>query len=1050
MKIIFTLVLLVFSGLTRAQSPDTTSAGRAALPINSNTCTEAVSGFQHKADSLLQRLDKTQVPTGILYDRVSSQAALHAFNRANGNADTSNVNHFLQAYYELHAADYRNPHTAPCRQVLRDNARYYAERGQILIGALRYRFNYIDTNAVRNNQLRWLAGPNSQLLDVAGRSSAPYVLVEVAVGAALVDTLRQGGADFRLDRGSMFTNTGAVLTGASIDFGDGQGARPCPVGQPVSVSYGTIGRKTLRYVFNYADGQQFTTYSTLYVARAACTNCRTAGIGPCRETKGFQASNAFQGGLGKADISYFYREINNNLCDPTIVNVKKPVIIIDGFDHEDKRDGADIFNNYLAYVDAANRTANLGSELRTAGYDVVIFNPPNLYETRYFLGLPYQAIARHGGSDHMERNGLTLVSLIQELNRQMVAAGSAEQIVVIGPSMGGQISRYALSYMEANNLPHNTRLYISLDSPHNGANIPIGLQHFIKYFADETKDEQLVNGLDALNSPASRELTQHFHEQGTYFLPDPSRTAFMNAVRGFRPGGFPANLRRIAVTNGALNGARQTDQNGQVINDQDQAFFLEQKGIPPGGTLVTISRVLFFFPSLATRLITTASARVWYAPGQGQTARVLRTYILGTGSHSQEAVGVPNSCGLDGAPGGYRNFFSEVADGNNSSGLFQRRHFFSVRDKAVFIPMLSALAYTPPSYNNCASVLATNLVCGGTTPFDAYYGPADHNEEHIQLTPGNVAFMRNEIMGTLPTPDPVFPNAPNAACAGAFSSATFRVEPACAAPGRNQPGTICEWTVDRGATFSNGLAQISGPSTSQIVSLPSNAAGQYYLVLVRARLNMLGATPSNWVARSVYFTNGTITGAGSTAAADYEYSDLFLEIKSTVLAGGPYLWTFVPNPNQPLVRGNFRASTFTGQQSFAGNFPRFVARGPGLYRFSVAGRASCDGDETPPYSFGVTVLPSGLQTATQPAYPNPADVSVTINLTDQADPTEPVPAGTEVTLYDAQGQIVTHQVAQPGATEIQMSTATTPEGNYNVVVEKPGETPELYHLEVDH
>ncbi len=117
------------------------------------SCSESIGVFQHRADSLLQNLDKSQIPTGILYDRVSGQASLHSFNLANGNPDTSSVNHFMQAYYEMHVGNYGNVSAEPCRNILRDNARYYQERGQILVGTLRYRFNYIDSNAVRNNQL---------------------------------------------------------------------------------------------------------------------------------------------------------------------------------------------------------------------------------------------------------------------------------------------------------------------------------------------------------------------------------------------------------------------------------------------------------------------------------------------------------------------------------------------------------------------------------------------------------------------------------------------------------------------------------------------------------------------------------------------------------------------------------------------------------------------------------------------------------------------------------------------------------------------------------
>ncbi len=846
MKQFFLFVLLALASPALAQRLASGSSGpagattNAVQPPKAYSCAEPVSHFQHLADSLLGYLDKTQIRTGILYDRVSGMASLDVFGHYYNDADTSGVNHFLQAYYELHVADYYNSGTEPCRQLLRDNARYHAERGEALVGALRYRFNYIDTNAVRNNQLMWSNGPNSQLQDVSGRGTSPYIDAEVVVGAALLDTLRQGAVTFRFDPASTFTNTGLALTKIEADFDDGTGTYVRAPGETVDIGYGTVGRKVLRYTFTYADGQRFTTYSTIYVTTAVCTICKaqgTSSISPCLEIKGFTASTRFQGYAGVADISYFYRTTNNTACDGSAVNVVKPVVIIDGFDHEDTRNGAAIFNDYLAYRDINNNRRNLGSELQTAGYDVVILNSPNVYTlTQVQLGTftyTYYSIVRHGGSDYMERNGLVLVSLLQELNRQMQAAGSTEQIAVIGPSMGGQISRYALSYMEANNIPHNTRLWISLDSPHNGANIPIGLQHFIKYFADETGDEQLVKGLEALDSPASRELAQHYYDRGTYFLPDYSRTNFVNAVTSFRPGGFPANLRRVAVTNGALNGARQVDQNGQVVNDEDQAFFLEQQGIPTTGVIGLAAHIGDFFPSLATRLITTASARVWYAPGSGRTSRVLRTYILGTGSHSQEAEGVPNSCGLDGAPGGYRTFFNEVADGNNSSGLFQERNFYSVRDKAVFIPMLSALAYTGTPVDNCANISQRNLVCEGTTPFDAYYGPMGINEEHIHLTPGNVAFMRSEILGTLAPP--VFAAAPASICPGA--TATYSVVTDC--PRSGQPGTTYTWTLGTGLQFANGSA---GTGPTQTIRAVSGYTGTTTIRVVATRAGFSAST----------------------------------------------------------------------------------------------------------------------------------------------------------------------------------------------------------------
>ena len=206
----------------------------------------------------------------------------------------------------MHAADYNNPHTDPCRQILADNAAYYRQRGTLLLGVLRYRFNYIDSNAVRNNQLRWDTSAPSRLFDVAGRGGSPYLLCDVAVAAALADSVSSGNVRFKLDPASIFTNTGAVLSSASIDFGDGGAARFCTPGQEVAVSYCTAGPKVLRFVLSYTDGSQFTTCSRLYVPQAACVSNRGDNfVAPCR-LENITASVPYQGSAGQAQVSYYY------------------------------------------------------------------------------------------------------------------------------------------------------------------------------------------------------------------------------------------------------------------------------------------------------------------------------------------------------------------------------------------------------------------------------------------------------------------------------------------------------------------------------------------------------------------------------------------------------------------------------------------------------------------------------------------------------------------------------------------------------------------------
>ncbi len=92
-----------------------------------------------------------------------------------------------------------------------------------------------------------------------------------------------------------------------------------------------------------------------------------------------------------------------------------------------------------------------------------------------------------------------MIEVIERVNQQKI---TSEQNVVVGASMGGIVSRYALAKMENAGKSHCTGAFFTLDTPHNGANIPLALQALgWFYHATGTTDELW----DALNTPAARQ-----------------------------------------------------------------------------------------------------------------------------------------------------------------------------------------------------------------------------------------------------------------------------------------------------------------------------------------------------------------------------------------------------------------------------------------------------------------------------------------------------------------------------------------------------------------
>ncbi|AFM05499.1 hypothetical protein Fleli_3163 [Bernardetia litoralis DSM 6794] len=143
------------------------------------------------------------------------------------------------------------------------------------------------------------------------------------------------------------------------------------------------------------------------------------------------------------------------LSNDNILN--RPVILIDGYTNLD-------LCGYSAVGEVGGTFNDFANELLRRGYDVIYLN----YE---YMG------------NYIENNAAVLRELLVDVNEAKLQNAvdfgiPIEQNVVLGYSMGGAITRYELARMETENIAHDTRLYVSMDTPHKGANVPLGIQYF--------------------------------------------------------------------------------------------------------------------------------------------------------------------------------------------------------------------------------------------------------------------------------------------------------------------------------------------------------------------------------------------------------------------------------------------------------------------------------------------------------------------------------------------------------------------------------------------
>ena len=415
----------------------------------------------------------------------------------------------------------------------------------------------------------------------------------------------------------------------------------------------------------------------------------------------FQGYDETQAYFGEGEYEIFIDSANEVL--------DKPIIILDGFDPGDSRDIAGLYNS----LNFGGQ--NMADILRSEGFDIVVLNAPS-----YTTG----GKDIDGGSDYIQRNAMVLVALIDLLNSQKVGD---EELVVLGPSMGGLIGRYGLSYMEQNNLPTETRLYISFDSPHRGANIPISLQYLINYLAEQTGDPDAIAIADGvLNSAAAKEmlydhLSGHllngsaFEQDPTLLLPAGApnfRDAFQAELDAI---GFPQQVRNVAMVNGSSIGAMTGTPGMEIINTNIDI-----------GPLSSADVNLHFTP----------------LANQSNNVTTFNTFLVGipVATFGADAQSFTTSDGVDASPGGTGNIADALGGAGTTNPVILE--FIAALDQGEysFIPLISALAI-----DNEENWFATPDIGGiHNSPFVNTYIP-NINEPHVTVTQASAQFALDEI-----------------------------------------------------------------------------------------------------------------------------------------------------------------------------------------------------------------------------------------------------------------------------------------------------------------
>ncbi len=482
-----------------------------------------------------------------------------------------------------------------------------------------------------------------------------------AATALAARSYRGESVDFALTR-ALYVTDGALPARVDVDFDDGRGLREVTFDAPVTVRYASPGPRTLRLRASHADGRVL--WSRFPFEVVALRTPAPSATWP------LVADIPFEGQAATGEAFVYLAEGHAALTDP--------VVVIEGFDLDDSM-GWDVLYALL-------NQENLLEDLRAQGRDAVILN--------------FAA-----ATAPIQRNAYLVVKLLQTV-QAAIAPGRAFPLV--GASMGGLVSRYALSYMEDAALAHDVSTFVSFDAPQRGADIPLGLQYWLDFFQGESEEAAYL--LSRLDTPAARQMLLYHHTTppSSAGVADPLRAALLADLAAL--GDYPAQPRLVAVANGSGHGASQ--------------------GFAPGAQIVRWEYASF---------LVDITGNIWAVPdGNGQLIFDGEIDLIWPLPDSALSVTVAGTQPWDGAPGGSRASMAEMDAVPAPYG-----DILALHPAHAFIPTVSALAL---AVDDPFHDIAGDPDLLSRTPFAAVYFPVE-NQEHVLITPESKAWLLAELAG---------------------------------------------------------------------------------------------------------------------------------------------------------------------------------------------------------------------------------------------------------------------------------------------------------------
>ncbi len=380
---------------------------------------------------------------------------------------------------------------------------------------------------------------------------------EVLYAAMFLDSFAYNNVILELNDNTFFTNTNRTID--FVEIKKGSETKLLYYNSSIDLSDWLEGKQKLTFVIHFSDEEEIQVQQEVEMNERNTPKSSISHHFASYET--LYPDNYTSSTIYSPDLKYstYYACSDNKL--------RKPFIMVAGWGpHTDKG----VINNdqnwpaSLGQLSNQFNQAGLIEHLHDEGFDVILcqFFPPNAY---------------------VEKNAELLEKLINLVNTRKMQNDSYQENIIMGFSAGSLATRLALQKMEYKHLNQNgshphTRLYISNDGEHGGANVPLGMQHAVEYLWVYDYN-QLTTNLPfvgpafenffktyalhyILNAPLSEQLLHYFHtETGSGSAPGQGQSSlrssylekhtYYNHLKNGARLGYPSFQRIISISNGS-------------------------------------------------------------------------------------------------------------------------------------------------------------------------------------------------------------------------------------------------------------------------------------------------------------------------------------------------------------------------------------------------------------------------------------------------------------------------------------------------------------------